>query len=270
VPPDDWQLERRAETWVVTAGVLGRAAAVGHAFSTRREGAAARDFDLGPARQATVRQRDRRRALCHAVGLGEREPFVLEQEHGARTVAAPQGPASGDAVVGDALYATVARRAPPILSVRTADCAPLLVAAEDGAVVAAIHAGWRGAAAGVVATTLAALAREGVQSWRLLVAIGPTIGPCCYEVGPEVARAVAERTRVPEVQICSRPRAGRLALDLPRALGLQLLAAGVEASNVSVAPWCTACRSDLFFSYRRDGAAAGRMMAVVGWQGGVP
>jgi len=266
----DWQLERRAETWVVTAGILQGVPPVAHAFSTRRAGDAASDFDLGPARQAAPVERKRRRALCHAAGLGDREPLVLEQEHGARAVEAHGGLVAGEAGAGDALYAIAAHRSPTVLSVRTADCAPLLLAAEDGSAIAAIHAGWRGAAAGVVASTLAALGRAGVPPARLVVAIGPTIGPCCYEVGPEVVRAVAERTRTPAEQVAARGRAGRPSLDLTRALGLQLLAAGVPTERVSVAPWCTACRSDLFFSYRRDGVVAGRMMALIGWRDGLP
>jgi len=260
-----WSVERRPGAWVVCARLITDVRGVGHAFSTRRDGTTGADFDVGPADDASELHRHRRRALCRAAGLGDREPAVLEQEHGARVVAAQNAPARGDALV-----ATAADEPRPVVSVRSADCAPLVVIAADGSAVAAIHAGWRGTAAGVVQSTLAALERGGVGPPRVVAAIGPTIGPCCYEVGPEVAQAVAERTAVPTDRLLSRTRAGGISLDLPGALALQLVAAGVPMACVTVAPWCTACHPDLFFSHRRDGSKTGRMMAVVGWTAGVP
>ncbi len=266
---DDWYVEERPDLWIVRARILDRVPTVGHAFSTRRAVDAVDGFDLGPARGATADVLARRRALCRAAGLGAVEPLVLEQEHGARPIEAHAGQAA-EAGRGDALYAPSVGRAGPVLSVRTADCAPLLVVDAEGQAFGAIHAGWRGAAAGIVGATLAELARHGVAPSRLLVAIGPAIGPCCYEVGPEVVRAVAQGTRVSEERIRARTRTNGPALDLPRALGLQLAAAGVTESRLSRAPWCTACRADLFFSHRRDGAPTGRMMAVIGRREAVP
>jgi len=149
---------------------------------------------------------------------------------------------------------------PPDLvpSVRTADCVPLLLADRDGRAVAAVHAGWRGVVAGVVVAAVEALDRRGIVPARLLAAIGPAIGACCYEVGGDVASRVA-------VAAGTAPGGeGKVLLDLKGAVREQLVRSGITRDSVRMAPWCTRCRSDLFFSYRRDGGAAGRMMASIG------
>ncbi len=152
---------------------------------------------------------------------------------------------------------------PLVPLVRTADCVPALLAERDGRAAAAVHAGWRGVVAGVVGSAIRELAAAGVDPARLVVALGPSIGPCCYEVGEEVANALAaasgvEPTGGPE----GRPR-----VDLGLAVRRQLEDRGVPSRVISTAPWCTRCRDDLFFSYRRDGERAGRMLALVGPRG---
>jgi hypothetical protein len=269
VQDPDWSIDRRGGPWRVTARLLARARGVAHAFSTRRDGAST-DFDLGSAREPSPAALERRRALCRAAGFGDREPTVLEQVHGARAVTPREPGGEGTIGVGDALYAVCGTGASPILAVRTADCAAIVLAAEDGRAIAAIHAGWRGAAAGIVAETVRALAGAGIEPGGLLAAIGPTIGPCCYAVGRDVVDAVAAGTRVPEDRLRGLTRAGRESLDLPASLDLQLRAAGLPPASIRRAPWCTSCHPDLFFSYRRDGRVAGRMMAVVGWSRPVP
>ena len=99
---------------------------------------------------------------------------------------------------------------------------------------------------------MAALGKAGVEPGELVAALGPAILPCCYEVGPEVLEAVGIAARGP----------GRL--DLHACNRRQLREAGVPEGSIHAAPWCTRCRSDLFFSFRREGGAAGRLMAVIG------
>ncbi len=137
------------------------------------------------------------------------------------------------------------------MAVAAADCIPLVVSAGDR--LAAIHAGWRGIVAGVVTAALDQLDRPGgdLEAW-----IGPAIGPCCYEVGPEVARQVAAAS-APEVAV--RGRRERPHLDLRQAVELQLAAAGVErATHLAL---CTRCSAELLWSYRRQGRGAGRNFA---------
>jgi hypothetical protein len=153
-------------------------------------------------------------------------------------------------------------------TVRTADCVPVLIAERDGAAIAAVHVGWRGTVARAAAEAVSALIREGIRPSRLSAALGPAIGKCCYEVGGEVAAAVA-RTVGSEARSVGSPSRvpGRYYLDLMAANRLQLESAGVSADSIAEAPWCTCCHSNLFFSHRRDGGTAGRMMAAIGHTG---
>jgi hypothetical protein len=182
---------------------------------------------------------------------------AARQVHSARVLVADGPGLRGEA---DALLTRVPGLA---LSVITADCVPVLVSA--GAWSAAIHAGWRGVAAGVVGAALDRLRSEGAgdpASWSAW--IGPAIASCCYEVGDDVAAAVAAAAH-PDVVIhdfpgCagdgSKPR-----LDLAAAVRHQLAAAGV--GHVAWQVSCTACDAARLHSYRRDGRGAGRNHAFI-------
>lgn len=149
--------------------------------------------------------------------------------------------AVGCAGEGDALIATEPGLA---VSIRTADCFPILLADVRSGCVASVHAGWRGTVARVV---VQALERMGSRPEDVCAAIGPGIGKCCYEVGIEVARQLGE------------DRAGRV--DLAELNRRQLEAAGVR--NIEVLGRCTYCEADEFWSYRREGERAGRMISWV-------
>jgi polyphenol oxidase len=146
--------------------------------------------------------------------------------------------------------ATYSKSPNHLLSVLTADCLPILVYHRDG-VVAAIHAGWRGIYEGIVPTTLALL------SPNPTVVIGPSIGPCCYEVGEDLAEQFAQKFGT-SVVVTGKHKPH---LDLRRATILQLQDSDVE--EMDVCEICTSCHPDLFFSYRRDGSS-GRMMSYIG------
>ena len=170
----------------------------------------------------------------------------LRQIHSARVLDA--GATPGCRGEGDALVVRTGRLAALVAS---ADCVPVLVAGEAG--VAAIHAGWRGVASGVVPAAVDRLGGGGRTAW-----IGPGIGPCCYEVGEEVARAVVDASTVAALRAGtgSRPH-----LDLAVAVAHQLRAAGVgEIVRISI---CTRCHGEWLCSHRRDGADAGRNLAFI-------
>ncbi|MBZ0102368.1 MAG: polyphenol oxidase family protein [Thermoanaerobaculia bacterium] len=173
------------------------------------------------------------------------EPAWLEQVHSARLrLAAPGCCGAGDALV--------ARREKLAAVVATADCVPVAIAAGDR--VLAVHAGWRGLVAGILASALRELpATAGAVAW-----IGPAIGPCCYEVGDAVADAVCA---VAGDDVRSTGASGRPHLDLAAAVTAQLAAAGL--SRVVRLDHCTRCRADWLWSHRRDGAAAGRNLTLV-------
>lgn len=134
------------------------------------------------------------------------------------------------------------------VSIRTADCLPILFADVRTGAVAAVHAGWRGTAAGIVGKTLDRMREEfGSKPEDVVAAIGPGIGKCCYEVGVDVAKQFGVE------------QAGRI--DLAEHNRQQLLVAGV--TQIEVVSPCTYCEGETFFSYRREGERAGRMISFI-------
>ncbi len=142
--------------------------------------------------------------------------------------------------------------------VRTADCVPVLLADRQAGVVGAAHAGWRGALAGVVEATLAAMSRLGAVAERTRAAIGPAIDPCCFEVSPEIAAAFADLA--PDL-VDHRRRGPHV--DLPGTVRHTLQAAGVPARAIERRGGCTRCSGQRYFSYRRQGEQAGRLLSVI-------
>lgn len=152
-----------------------------------------------------------------------------------------------------------------LLAIRTADCLPILIADPERRAVAAIHAGWRGTLAGVTEAAVAEMVRGfGSKPANLVAALGPSIRPCCYEVGPEVEEAFHQRSPEND-KFFLRPSPGaRARLDLVAAAEAALRRSGVPPSQIHTSDFCTASRTDLFFSHRKEGAGTGRMMAVIG------
>lgn len=148
---------------------------------------------------------------------------------------------------GDAMISNVAGIG---LTIRTADCLPILIADPRQHAVAAIHAGWRGVVAEIGPKTVEVMHREfGSEPADLVVAIGPGIGPCCFEVGAEVA-----------VQF---GLAGRTKVDLVETVVRQMGRNGVSERQISASRLCTYDDSRLFESYRREREGAGRMVAMI-------
>jgi len=165
----------------------------------------------------------------------------------------------------DALAADIPRT---LLAVQTADCMPILVADERSGAFAAIHAGWRGTLARIVARTLERMQRTcDSRAEDLRVALGPAIGPCCLEMGPEVIESFSREFSYAEEHISQRSENGKGHLDLNRVNVRQLIDCGVSADRIYDTQWCTFCQNDLFFSYRRENGAerpVGRLMGVIG------
>jgi YfiH family protein len=169
------------------------------------------------------------------------------------------------------------------VAIQTADCVPLLLADRRTGVVAAAHAGWRGLAAGVPRTAVEALAREfGSRPADLVAAAGPSIGACCYEVGTDVRQRFTEAgfpqttlarwffepaqptARNPSMAgLSTKPRPNHWYFDGGRSTRDQLESAGVPPDQVFVVDLCTASHPGVLCSYRRDGAAAGRLAGVI-------
>ncbi|HWN11375.1 MAG TPA: peptidoglycan editing factor PgeF [Pyrinomonadaceae bacterium] len=181
-----------------------------------------------------------------------------------RDDAKPAEDGTGETVYCDAIVSD----APHVLAgVKTADCVPLLIGDERTGSFAAVHAGWRGTFAGIVFYALERMGKEyGARPEDVTVAIGPAAASCCYEVGPEVITGFRERFADAET-LFSPTREHHACIDLLKANRDQLLSSGVDSKKIYTAPLCTMCRTDLFFSYRREKQAlgkVGRLMSVIG------
>ncbi len=144
-----------------------------------------------------------------------------------------------------------------LLAVRTADCVPLLLIDRRVRAVATVHAGWRGTLKQVAGRAVEAMRREyGSRPSDLEAVIGPGIGPCCFEVGLDIALQFHPSFVLSRGQ---RPH-----INLPQANRSQLISRDVPAGQVWSSELCTRCRSEQFFSHRRDGVGAGRMLALAG------
>jgi polyphenol oxidase len=191
-------------------------------------------------------------ALRRSTGL--RFARVL-QVHGDRVAVA-----SADAGPAEEADAVISTQHGLAACVAVADCVPILLADPRSGAVAAVHAGWRGTLAHVAARAVEALAREaGALPADLLVAVGPAIGPCCYEVSPDLARLF--RNDLGAGVGVAGPGGPRL--DLWLANEFVLRQAGVARERIEVLGRCTACEPDAFFSHRRDRGVTGRQVGFI-------
>jgi polyphenol oxidase len=209
------------------------------------------------------------RELADAVGA--RDVAMLTQVHGREVIAlrsgssVPESRPDADVLISEAPDIAIA--------VRAADCVPLLMADRSRGVVAAVHAGWRGTAARAAVAAVDALAREfGTRPADLIVAVGPSIGACCYEVGTSVVDAFAaaghERYLIdrwflsPPAARGSKERS-RLTLDIVLSNSDQLILAGVPDDQIYSSGLCTAMHLDVLTSYRKEKEKAGRIAGVI-------
>lgn len=234
---------------------------VPHGFSTRSGGVSTGRFaslNLGLATGDDVAGvEENLRRLAKAAGVEPSALFTVTQVHGSRVLAAPEV-VDGAGVPGpcgeaDGLWTGAAGSA---VGVRTADCVPILIADPVGRRVAAVHSGWKGTEARIVARAVEALEREGSRPGDLLAAIGPSIRACCYQVSADVAGRFAGHG--PGVVI---DEGGALHLDLAIAVRRTLTEAGVRADRIDLIPDCTACEEALYFSHRRDQGITGRHLS---------
>jgi YfiH family protein len=191
------------------------------------------------------------------IGVGRRALFTASQVHGSVIVEVTDAHQPDDvaALSADALITT---RRDIAVGVRTADCAPILLASRDGRVIAAVHAGWRGAVGGVLENCIEAFRRHDVAPRDVVAAIGPTIGQAAFEVGPEVIEAAS---RACDLEGLVAPGvADRLHLDLTGLVERVLKSAGVV--DVTSVRRCTVSDED-FFSHRRDHGVTGRQLSVI-------
>ena len=283
-----WTIRRARGLAIVESHEIAKLDWLVHGFSTRPGGESLLggkpELNLGFTdwdERASVAAN--RAEFSKVVAANKMTLVTLRQIHSdvIHVVAAP----AADAPKADAL----ATRTPGLLlGVQTADCVPILLADTRQRAVAAIHAGWRGTLARIAVKALGRMRMEfGTRPRDVVAALGPAIGRCCYEVGPEVAQAFAAQFRAaadwfdgPFDQLAHGeeplwlpwltmmppghvPPLPRVQLDLRAANRWQLADAGVPETKIAVSDLCTSCRTDLLFSYRREGAKTGRMMGAI-------
>jgi polyphenol oxidase len=243
--------------------LLGRAG-VGHAFSTRIGGVSISPFDslnLGNPMGAEVQDEWERihenyRRLQIAAGIGGRSRCWVHQVHGADVVFARRGHEFSNGAKADVLVSDDPDRA---LTIRVADCAPVLIASRDGQMVAAVHAGWRGVIAGAVHSAIRELERMTPEP--LLAAVGPCISQCNFEVGPEVLEQFKQLFGPQAPADANGDAKGHV--DLRKAIEIQLHDAGISSERIDSTDRCTYRDTEEFYSHRRDRGITGRMAALI-------
>jgi len=287
--PRGWKWRDKNDVRVLQSDSLLHASWLVHGFSTRSGGASKlgseRVLNLGltewDQRDAVEKNRE---ALAGAAGGTGMAVVAMRQIHSdiiLRVDQAPPEPPKCDAMI--------TRTAGLLLGVQTADCVPILLADPRNRAVAVVHAGWRGTLARIVAKAVGRMKMDfGSRPADLIAAVGPAIAQCSYEVGSEVAQKFA--AQFPEARAWfdgpfekvvsddspnplrwlsmmppgHDPPPPTVQLDLIAANRWQLADAGVPEKSISSAGLCTACHTELFFSYRREQGKTGRMMSVIG------
>ncbi|HEX7056145.1 MAG TPA: peptidoglycan editing factor PgeF [Bacilli bacterium] len=222
-----------------------------------------------------------RAIVARAIGMEADSWTCAEQVHGCKVACVGRadkgkGRLSRASAVGE-FDALITVEKGVLLTAFFADCVPLYFLDPEHEAIAIAHAGWRGTAQNIVHKTVQALAAQfGSDPAKLSAAIGPAIGPCCYEVGDDVVSAIAaqlgeNREKIAKVEQLPPSADGKTAktlLDLKEANRQFMIKAGILPANIEISRRCTSCDSRLFFSHRRDGGPTGRMAAWIGWKDG--
>jgi hypothetical protein len=215
---------------------------------------------VGDAPEAVAENRAR---LALALGFEPDRLLTTPQVHG-KDVLVVDETTTAESALSTRADILVTRTPGFLLMQRLADCVGMLLWHESARVVGVAHAGWRGTALGVAGRFVEAAAELGGEPDGLRVVVGPSIGPCCFEVGDEVVEQIPDARDVSAIGPRGRPH-----VDLWELNRRQLVVAGVPAAQVDVAGACTRCQPDLYFSHRALGYPAGRFGAAIGLLGDV-
>lgn len=256
---------------IVQLALLQQYRDIRHGVTTRAGGVSTgpyRSLNLGhkTGDQAAC-VRENRRRVCTAFGWKEEKVFTPLQVHGSRVVALSahwareRGTALASALAGaDGLITNVKGVG---LMIKAADCVPVFFYDPVHRAIGLVHAGWRGAAQGIIGAAIDALRQTyGTEPDALIAGVGPGIGKCCFEVGEEVWDAFEAGNTDPSLWM-SRGKGTGL-FDLKGTIVRDLLRCGINPDAIEIVDTCTCCREDLFFSHRRDHGKTGRMGAFMG------
>jgi polyphenol oxidase len=257
------EVRERSSVKVVGVDLLDKIEGIDYIFTTRAggSGSGALDFDRKGFNEQQVRKSYE--VVAESLGIEVSDIFVMNQVHGARVTVLKERPKKENmfgVVETDGAVTNLHRLA---LSILTADCVPLLMADINGGLVGAVHAGWRGTVAGISTEAVKTMVDSfGSRAEDIVVAMGPAIGPCCYEVGPEVAEEIQGTAGLLEDCLVEKG-GGKFRLDLYRLNRHILEASGIRSDNIVSVDLCTHCNQDLFYSYRREGEKTGRMLSAI-------
>lgn len=248
--PPSLQVPRWARMPGLMHGFFGRAGGV----SVGPLAALNLSYNVGDDAGAVARNWSRVRAAMPHVSI-----VTMRQAHGAVVVPVLEPIERVDAVDG-----LVTRRPGIALGIMTADCVPILMIAPAARVAVAVHAGWRGTLAGIAAVAVATVQRElDVSPEMLQIALGPSIGQCCYQVDATIGVQLEDRWG--NLGDAWERNGDKGQLDLRATNRSILIAAGVPAAAIDIVGPCTACQMTGYFSHRASGGVAGRQLSVVGW-----
>ncbi|OGW27265.1 MAG: hypothetical protein A2X56_05065 [Nitrospirae bacterium GWC2_57_13] len=238
----------------LTVPDFGSSGKIIHAFTTRRNG-------LG-ARNNGIKQVDDWRDVAASFGIGLEKLVTVNQVHGDEIVRISEMPHSAGGyqkVQADGIITDLPGLA---VGVETADCVPVLLYDPRRPVVAAVHAGWRSSLKRIVQKAVVMMRTHyDCDPHGMMAAIGPAIGPECYEVDEAVMGPLQEEFAVWKKIASQRPN-GRWSLDLVHLNRIQLAETGFSQKNIHALGLCTSCRRDLFYSFRTEGRT-GRMLSVI-------
>jgi polyphenol oxidase len=235
---------------------------VRHGFSTRHGGAYGSLNLQDTSWDSPDRVQENKIRFLSALQMNASSLITMHQVHSSRVHIIEELVDQRNRLEGDALITQVENAA---LAIKTADCLPVLIADPVHKAIGAVHSGWRGTLSRILPNTIQEMQRAfGSDPAELLVAVGPGIRACCFEVGAEVVHQFEEN--YPDSQIVQpipeRPEKYRI--DLCKILQIQMDASGIPQQNRNDLGICTCCNTQDFFSYRAEGSASGRMMALIG------
>jgi YfiH family protein len=243
---------------------VGPGGVIKRLFTTKKSsagGGSPLDFDHRKGDNRVVRESYE--AAARWFGVGPSSIFVMRQVHGADVLAIRELPDRAGMRAAVPVDAVVTDRRGLVLTVLTADCLPILLADTKLRVIAAVHAGWRSSVAGIARNAVGTMMSAfGSDAGDITAALGPAIGKCCFEVGPEVVAAVREAFGFGGDFIEMKAN-GKGMLDLVGLNRAALMEAGLRESAIESADLCTYDNDDLFHSYRREGETTGRMLAGI-------
>ena len=241
------------------------AAGVPHAFSTRLGGVSTGIFSSlnlgnpsGPIRDAETNITENYRRFFSACGITDKQLCRIHQIHGNDILTLQRGDAPPVGKQADGLLSDDPSL---VLSIRTADCVPVLLCNSTGRLVAAVHAGWRGVIAGILPLAIKAFQGRSIPCQDIFIAVGPCIGLDAFEVGNEVADQFDQA--FPGKPVVRRQPGLKPHVDLRQAVLSQAHACGVPETNLDSDDLCTSRDEKWFFSHRRDQGLSGRLAAII-------